>query len=481
MSRRGLPTGVQRKHSRACPAWTDKTARCRGRGCSYQVQAGPRGARQTKTFPTVDAAVAWKRDVDMAKAQGRLTVGRAPTLREAAEQWHVDALAGVALARGRKPFKPGTLKDYRRNLDVDLVPEYGATRLDELGEMLDGLVADLQRSGKKASTVRNVLMPLRAIYRHGIRMNWVTLNPTLGLEVPTGSGRRMRIVEPRMIALYLAALDELDRPLWATAFYTGWRRGELQAVRWSEVDLATGVISVDADQGAYDQRTGTTQGPKSGAGARSGRIAAVLREILIGHRSRAGARPSGLVFARGMLAGTVRGDPGAPFNDSSTGARARQAWIDAGLPPISLHDCRHTFASMLIAAQAQAGVFDPKVVQEVMGHSSIQVTYDRYGHLFPGAQDRMGVMLDDFLSGIEDGSSELLPPVAQAWSRAREEIENTEPQQALPTVTEALCWLRTWQDTHDPDGLVASPSPTVAADAQRAVRVQRSQHDRDPR
>jgi integrase len=445
MARRGLPTGVQKKHSRSCATRTDPEARCRCSG-GYQVQAGPRNNRQTRTFATVDAAVAWKRDVDTARAAGRLSGERAPTLREAAEHWHADAMDGIALARGRKRFKPGTLKDYRRNLEADLLPDYGAVRLDDLGARLDGLVTELQRRGLAASTVRNVLMPLRAIYRHAVRMKWVTVNPTLGLEVPTGSGRRTKVVPALQIASYLAALALEDRALWATAFYAGLRRGELMALRWRDVDLAAGLIRIDRELGAYDQKTKTMQGPKSAAGARRVPVSGDLRDLLLDHRARAGVRPSGLVFARSALAGVCRhGTEALPFNDSTTGRRAHKAFNAAGLAPVTLHDARHTFASLAIAAMAAKAVFNPKLLQQIMGHSSIQVTYDRYG------------------------------------SRLRDALGEATAQDARPVVAEALEVLSSWRREDADGGSLPSDLLDMASTRQRAVRIQRGPSGRESR
>lgn len=466
----GLPTGVQRKHSRRCPAHDDEAARCRSKGCKYQVQAGPRGNRKTRTFATVAAATTWKREMDAAKSAGRITSERAPTLRVAAASWEADARAGVALARGRKEFKAGTVGEYVRLLEAEWLEPYGAVPLDVLGEQINDIIMGFQRRGFAASTVRNMLMPLRAIYRHAVQMRWVAANPTMGAQVPAGSGRRMIIVEPRMIPAYLAALDEHDRPLWAAAFDAGARRGELQALRWSSVDLASGFIRIDPATGNYDQRTKEMQAPKSKAGVRRLPITGRLREFLVEHRMRAGARPQGLVFARATLAGSSRtGMEATPFNDSTTGSRARKRFIDAGLPPITLHDARHTFASTAIDAMARRGIFNPKMLQEAMGHSSIQVTYDRYGHLFPGAAAELASMLDDYQSAAA------LPEVAQAWSRLQAAVLDADVDDARPVVTQALAELASWQDDHPCAGSLVSSPVREASGLERAVIVQRSQ------
>jgi integrase len=85
--------------------------------------------------------------------------------------------------------------------------------------------------------------------------------------------------------------------------------------------------------------------------------------------------------------------PGQPFEPSTIRRRARAAWEAADLAPIGLHEARHTFASLLIASGVNA-----KVIQECMGHASITMTFDRYGHLMPGGRDEARDRVDGFLA-----------------------------------------------------------------------------------
>ena len=75
-------------------------------------------------------------------------------------------------------------------------------------------------------------------------------------------------------------------------------------------------------------------------------------------------------------------------------ARANQAWKARGLRRITFHECRHTFASLMIAAGVNA-----KALSTYMGHSSIVITLDRYGRLFPGSEQEAGALLDPYLAG----------------------------------------------------------------------------------
>ena len=111
-------------------------------------------------------------------------------------------------------------------------------------------------------------------------------------------------------------------------------------------------------------------------------MAGALRVHLAEQRLQTG-RATGLVFGRSA---------DAPFDPSTVVDRARKAWAQAGVTSIGLHECRHTFASLMIAAGVNA-----KALSTYMGHSSITITLDRYGHLFPGNEDEAAGLLDAYL------------------------------------------------------------------------------------
>jgi integrase len=77
----------------------------------------------------------------------------------------------------------------------------------------------------------------------------------------------------------------------------------------------------------------------------------------------------------------------------SVAARASKAWTAAKLTGITLHEARHTFASLMIAAGVNA-----KALSSYMGHASVTITYDRYGHLMPGNEDEAAKLLDEYLA-----------------------------------------------------------------------------------
>jgi integrase len=116
--------------------------------------------------------------------------------------------------------------------------------------------------------------------------------------------------------------------------------------------------------------------PKSETSARTVPILAVLRDHLDAEKLASGRGGDDLVFGR---------SPAAAFVASTVRNRAIAAWKRVGLEPITLHECRHTFASLLIDAGVNA-----KAIQTWLGHATIEMTFDIYGHLMPGAATRPG-------------------------------------------------------------------------------------------
>jgi len=105
----------------------------------------------------------------------------------------------------------------------------------------------------------------------------VTNNPTLRIEKPAVRSKVRIVASPKEVSTRLSALDPADRPFWATAFYTGLRRGELIGLRWEDVDLATGVIHVRRGWDAVEGEIA----PKSRQGRRDVPVPAVLRDYLL--------------------------------------------------------------------------------------------------------------------------------------------------------------------------------------------------------
>lgn len=316
------------------------------------------------------------------KAQGEAQAGtlgqRSPlTVREAWQAFLTSAESGAL----KSHYKPGTIRAYKAGWKhVD--PELGAHRLDAVKRAdVQALVDRWIAEGATAATVRNQLQPLRTVYRGAIKRDLLTVDPTANIDTPKIVNEVREVVPAEEAAKLIAAAPEVDRALWATAFYGGLRRGELMALRWKRVHFADAKHGPYIDvQRSWDDREGEVL-PKSVAGQRKVPISAHLAAYLK-------ALPKGkgeeLVFGRSAA---------EPFAKETVRRRALKAWTDAGLTPTGLHPARHTFASFLIASGANA-----LAVTKIMGHETVQMTFDLYGHLMPGAEEECGRLLDAYLS-----------------------------------------------------------------------------------
>lgn len=378
-SRGRATTGIYIQHRAACASLSGGACSCRP-AWQAAVWSVRERRRIRRHFSTAAEAKAWRAETLVGLRRGTVKAPTKTTLAEAAAEWLAGAENGTILSRTRQPYKSSALRGYRRALELRVLPELGHLRLSAidrvtLQDFADGLARDLD-----ASTVRNTLSPLQAILRRAANRGVIAINPAVGLELRVPQGRRDRIASPAEAEALLAALAERDRPMWGAAMYAGLRRGELRGLRWSDVDLDENVIRVAR---SWDDVDGPIE-PKSRAGLRTVPIAGVLRGLLVEHRLRRGGHGDELVFG----SGTDR-----PFEPSTVRRRALTAWKHAELAPIGLHECRHTFASLMIAAGCNA-----KALSTYLGHSSIQITFDRYGHLMPGNEAQAAGLLDAYLS-----------------------------------------------------------------------------------
>jgi integrase len=306
-------------------------------------------------------------------------------VRESAEAWLAGAQSGDILNRSGDRYKPSVMRGYEQALRLRVLPAIGAKRLSQVTTADLQLLVDRWRlDGLSPSTVRNMLLPLRGIYRRAVNRDGLPINPTRGIELPAVRGGRDRIVNPGDAARMIVALPVGDRALWATAFYAGLRAGELLALRWCDLDVKAGVIRVER---SWDKREGPIE-PKSRAGKRSVPIAPQLRAHLAAHQLALQINPDGLVFGRTAT---------LPFAHATALRRAARVWEAANLPTLGLHDARHTYASLMIAAGVNA-----KALSTFMGHSSVTITFDRYGHLMPGSEAEAATLLDAYPSGATD-------------------------------------------------------------------------------
>lgn len=402
---RSVPTGIEVRHEKKCATRKRQGARC---SCTKSYRGGVWNAERKANDwspwgPSLKEAQTWQAKAKLERAAGRRRKTGGPTLKEAVEGFLTDAEAGIARDRKGKVYKPSTLRSYRRAWERHVEPYgLGPHRLTAIGRAdWQAFIDHLAREGHEGkplagSTIRNVLNPVKVAYRRAIQRGEADINPTKDLDLPAADGKRERFATPDEVRRLLAALPDTERAIWGTAVYAGLRRGELRALRWNAVDLEGSMIEVRASWDD-DPAVGEIE-VKSDAGRRRVPIIAALKAMLRMHKEETGRGGTDLVFGaeadRPFMPSTVRNRALAAWSAANkAGAEADEAWEP--LVPIGLHECRHTFASLMIAAGINA-----KTLSTLMGHASIAITFDRYGKLMPGAEAEAGVLLDTFVDAV---------------------------------------------------------------------------------
>lgn len=383
-----MAEGIRKLHSKGCPAKQDGRCACNA-GYEAAVYLPREDKKVRRTFAREAEARSWRSEALVLKAKGGLRAPKPTTVRQGWTAWYEGAKAGTVTNRSGDPYKPSALRSYEQAMRLRLLPEFGEVRLadvhrPDLQEFANGLLSE----GLDPSTIQCTLLPLRAIFRRMLSLGDLVANPCNGLELPAVRGRRERYASAEEAEKLIAAVDARDRAIWATAMYAGLRRGELQALRAEDVDLSHGVIRVER---GWDPSEGEIA-LKSGAGRRKVPIAATLRDFLSERVAASGRSGKDRLLGRTAA---------SPFEPRAITDRADKAWERAGLQRITLHECRHTFASLMIAAGVNA-----KALSTFMGHATVSITLDRYGHLMPGTEAEAAALLDTYVEAQRERAEE---------------------------------------------------------------------------
>jgi integrase len=366
--------GIYKVHARGC-----RGGRCE---CSYQASVySPRDAKLIrKHFDSLREAELWRGELRGAVDRGEARTQTRKTVDEAALELIAGMKEGTRLNRSGRPYKPSTIRRYELALRLHVRPEIGHLRLADVDRgRVRALIRKWTLAKHDPSSIRNELDPLRVIFREAIEDGEITVDPTVKLTLPQGRGRRERVADRTEAQTLLDALPADQRALWACAFYGGLRRGELRALKWSDLDLETGVIRVSR---TWDDKEGHVA-TKSEAGDRSVPLAGMLRRTLIEFKLASGRSDDDLVFGRTAV---------DPFIPSTVRSRANAVWTKAKLKSITLHESRHSAASYLI----EAGLNDLELTA-MIGHSDPRTTKSIYGHLFPDSRLKVAAKLDAYL------------------------------------------------------------------------------------
>jgi integrase len=365
------------------------------------------GERHIETF-------AKKKDADTRHAEVRVDVkagvhvaaSKSVTVKQAGASW-IKAAESAGLERA-------TVKQYREHVDQHIAPFIGSAKLSELTAQAVRKFEDRLREEKRSpAMVRKIIGSLGSLLADAQEQGLSARNAVRDLRRNRRRGKehqaekrqkgKLKVGEdipmPAEIKAILTRVKGRWRPFLITATFTGLRASELRGLRWKDIDLKAREIHVRQRADRFNE----IGKPKSAAGERlvpfGTFVANTLKEWRLSCPKSDGdlAFPNGKgqveslanIINRGLIPAQIEAGVTVPV----PGAKGKPQKDAKGKPMVKakytgLHALRHFYASWLINRKEEGGLgLPPKVVQERLGHSSITMTYDRYGHLFPRGDD----------------------------------------------------------------------------------------------
>jgi len=335
---------------------------------SYKARyRAPDGRERSKTFPRKGDAERWLAEIEVEKSRG---------------MWIDPALSrqrfgdyATSWLAGQVHLAPTTRLKVRGHLRNHLIPEFGTMRLSAIQPRdVRSWIAEASRQGVAPNTIRAIASTLGRIVKTAVRDGLIGRSPCDGVEMPrAGVAPEMRFLTAAEVVRLAEAIDRRYRAAIYLAAYSGLRWGELAALRPERLDLDRGFVEVRESLADVSGQL-LTQPPKSGR-ARSVSMPGFVCDVLKAHAAE-------FADARHVFTSPS----GGPLRRSNWYRRQfKPAVSAAGLDPrFRFHDLRHTCAALAIAQGAH-----PKAVQERLGHSTVRLTLDCYGHLLPGLDERL--------------------------------------------------------------------------------------------
>jgi integrase len=353
----------------------------RGKSWAYVVdvgrdQATGRRRQQTKSgFRTKRAAEDGMSELIRSVGDGTHVAPDPQTVGEWIERWLVTIAPKI---------RASTLRDYRNGLGR-VKDRLGRVRLQSLRPLdVEELYASLLVEGHRyggglaAKTVRNVHIALRRCLADAERFGLVQRNVAALVKPPTPQRPELSTWDAAEMRTFLAAMQgDRNEAAYRLIATTGMRRGEALGLRWSDVDLGSGRVTINRALSVVDGEL-VWSSPKTARSRRTVSLDSETVAMLKSHRARqleeriaAGDawEDAGLVFCDQL---------GAPLHPDRFTRAFGSAARRAGVNQIRLHDLRHTWATLAL----QAGIH-PKVVSERLGHATTGITLDIYSHVQP--------------------------------------------------------------------------------------------------
>ncbi|MHB8827133.1 MAG: site-specific integrase [Acidimicrobiales bacterium] len=300
---------------------------------------------------------------------GLVTAERAPTLEVLFERWFVDVMAREVVR--------STIDNYRSIVKFHILPTLGRKKVDELTVAeVDRLLAAKIASGLSPSTVHRIRAVLSQCLDQGIRWGVTPRNVARLSRSPKLIRPEGRTLSPEQARGLLASLrGHRNEALYTLMLSTGMRRGEALGLKWGDVDLEGGVVRIRRSL----KREGghiVTADTKTLKSRRAVNLPEPVVELLARHRDQQEKQRVDLGAAWVETEFVFTSSIGTPIDPRNLYRDFQKVCESAGLSYWHPHELRHSAASLMLANGVKL-----QVVSQVLGHSSIRMTADVYGHI----------------------------------------------------------------------------------------------------
>ena len=348
------------------------------------------GERHLETFAKKKEADARHAEVKVDVRAGlHIAPNKSVIVKEAGDSW-IKAAELHGLERA-------TIKQYREHVEQHIVPFIGAMKLSEISAQTVRKFEDkLREQGRSPAMIRKILGSLGSLLADAQEQGLAVRNAVRDLRRNRRRGRDqhaerrqkgklkigVNIPTPDEIKGIIANVKGRWRPLLVVAIFTGLRASELRGLRWKDVDLKANELHVRQRADRFN----VIGKPKSAAGERAVPFGTFVTNTLKQWKLACPKSDGDLVFPNG--AGKVESLANIINRGLVPAQVAGGVVVDGKAKYTGMHALRHFYASWCINRPGDGGLgLPPKIVQERLGHSSITMTYDRYGHLFPRGDD----------------------------------------------------------------------------------------------
>ena len=359
--------------------------------------------------------------------QGTLATGPQQTVKQFLEYWLEDV---------EKPtIRLGSYLSNRPLVYKHLIPGLGHHKLQKLTtQHVQSFYAKKLKDGTSAGRIRQMQGMLHKALTHAKRLKLIGSNVAEDVEIPKYEKYDAPVLTPEQAQLLIQKAKERNLDvLLALAVSTGMRRGEILALRWSDIDLVKGTLQVSRTLSYYAKHGFVEGKPKTKSSSRTILLPPFLLDLLKAHNILEAERRLKVGNAwveRDLVFSNTVGNfiiPGKLLN------RFYRLLEDAGLPRMHFHDLRHSAATILISQGVPANM-----VQELLGHSDIAITLGIYGAIVPSMRKDAADKMDGLFGGKTSAEQERFEGYSPETRRCLETLLSVYGKAAVQLAIDAI-------------------------------------------